>query len=516
MRMQTTPPPTAAPLDAELDSPGIIGFFNDFRSAIAKGVFADGSPTNLAQSDGLFKIVDDPTLAKYAAAEAGDAVDVRLPAEYSRAVYSTQLTYASDITFVRKALDVWYRYTIGVLPADSAVYLQRDVATLDGYAQAVYYKSVRGSCVIRRNIFSTPSGKKGTILACVFNSRPVVGQTLYPVKRSPTQGKGCTIDCSCQYYSGSNGSKCDTASGLCIAGTGSTFPSHTTPSTGTSTTRTTPSTTRTTTTPSTTTTTTTRSTTKTTTTPSTTTTRTTPSTTTTTTTPSTTTTTTTRRTTKTTTTRRTTTTTTTRRTTPATTRPTTTPPPKPVTNEIASKIVDRHNHYRSMVARGIVRDGKPGNKNCPTATNMNKLSYDWNEGVHAQRYADSCPTSQAATCNNLSFGQNVYIVESNTIPFGNAFESAVDTWFNEISKHGINYQMLFTETMMTKKNGPRRFTQLAWGVTRRIGCGAQRCGHRTVVVCRYQPAGNILGQYVYNKGNTCASCKHSCQNSLCP
>ncbi|VDL80507.1 unnamed protein product, partial [Nippostrongylus brasiliensis] len=91
---------------------------------------------------------------------------------------------------------------------------------------AVYYKSVRGSCVIRRNIFSTPSGKKGTILACVFNSRPVVGQTLYPVKRSPTQGKGCTIDCSCQYYSGSNGSKCDTASGLCIAGIGSTFPSY--------------------------------------------------------------------------------------------------------------------------------------------------------------------------------------------------------------------------------------------------------------------------------------------------
>ncbi|VDL68613.1 unnamed protein product [Nippostrongylus brasiliensis] len=85
---ETTPPPTAAPLDAELDSPGIIAFFNDFRSSIAKGVFADGSPTNLAQSDGLFKIVDDPTLAKYAAAEAGDAVDVRLPAEYSRAVYS--------------------------------------------------------------------------------------------------------------------------------------------------------------------------------------------------------------------------------------------------------------------------------------------------------------------------------------------------------------------------------------------------------------------------------------------
>ncbi|WKX88447.1 hypothetical protein Q1695_008241 [Nippostrongylus brasiliensis] len=164
------PSSTPAPLDVELDSTGIIAFFNGFRSAIAKGVFPDGSPTKLAQSEGLFKIVDDPTLAKYAAAVAVGTVDVRPPAEYSRAVYSTQLTYASDSTFVRKALDVWYRYAVDVLPADNATYLQRDVTTLEGYAQAVYYKSVRGSCVIRRNIFSTPSGKKGTILACVFNS----------------------------------------------------------------------------------------------------------------------------------------------------------------------------------------------------------------------------------------------------------------------------------------------------------------------------------------------------------
>ncbi|VDL84829.1 unnamed protein product [Nippostrongylus brasiliensis] len=114
-----------------------------------------------------------------------------------------------------------------------------------------------------------------------------------------------------------------------------------------------------------------------------------------------------------------------------------------------------------MVARGIVRDGKPGNKNCPSATNMQKLSYDWNEGVHAQRYADTCPTSQAATCNNPRFGQNVYIVESNAIPFGKAFESAVDTWFNEILINGINYQMLFTKMLMTKYLGPTRFSQVS-------------------------------------------------------
>ncbi|VDL68313.1 unnamed protein product, partial [Nippostrongylus brasiliensis] len=82
------PSSTPAPLDVELDSTGIIAFFNGFRSAIAKGVFPDGSPTKLAQSEGLFKIVDDPTLAKYAAAVAVGTVDVRPPAEYSRAVYS--------------------------------------------------------------------------------------------------------------------------------------------------------------------------------------------------------------------------------------------------------------------------------------------------------------------------------------------------------------------------------------------------------------------------------------------
>ncbi|VDL83865.1 unnamed protein product, partial [Nippostrongylus brasiliensis] len=157
----------------------------------------------------------------------------------------------------------------------------------------------------------------------------------------------------------------------------------------------------------------------------------------------------------------TTTTTTPSTTTTTTTRRTTTSPAQPVTREIARKITDRHNHYRSMVARGMVRCGKPGNKNCPPATNMQKLHYDWAVGIEAQWCADGCPTSQAAKCNNPRLGTNVYIADSNTVPFEKAFESAVDTWFNEILINGMNYQMLFTKMLMTKYLGPTRFTQVS-------------------------------------------------------
>ncbi|WKX88704.1 hypothetical protein Q1695_008379 [Nippostrongylus brasiliensis] len=466
-------------MDGELNSPGIIAFFNDFRSAIAKGVFADGSPTKLAQSDGLFKIVDDPTLAKYAAAEAGDAVNVRLPAEYSRAVYSTQLTYASDTTFVRKALDVWYRYAIGVLPADNATYLQRDVATLDGYAQAVYYKSVRGSCVIRRNIFSTPSGKKGTILACVFNSRPVVGQTLYPVKRSPTQGKGCTIDCSCQYYSGSNGSKCDTASGLCIAGIGSTFPSHTTPSTGTSTTRTTPSTTTTTTTASTKTT------------------RTTPSITTTTKKPHTKTT----------------------RTTPSITTTTKRPAydincPGNVGMDVSmrEKALLMLNYRRRELASNKVQHSDGAF--LPAGANLVTLKYHCDLESAAQAEANKCAASSGSGLEGTR--ENFYRKKARSKM--DALVDGIKSWWNEVRRvGGVNRNTLtFTSA---NQNSPVRFmTLMAWANVRSMGCGVRQCGRYYNVVCRFDPRGNIVNQAIYQKGKACSACPagfRRCVDNLC-
>jgi hypothetical protein len=46
------------------------------------------------------------------------------------------------------------------------------------------------------------------------------------------------------------------------------------------------------------------------------------------------------------------------------------------------------------------------------------------------------------------------------------------------------------------------FTQMVWKSTKRVGCAAQACGQGKwayqSVVCRYDPPGNIAGQYVAN------------------
>lgn len=41
--------------------------------------------------------------------------------------------------------------------------------------------------------------------------------------------------------------------------------------------------------------------------------------------------------------------------------------------------------------------------------------------------------------------------------------------------------------------------QIVWKATTAVGCGLARCGSATMAVCRYTPAGNLLGpQFVAN------------------
>ena len=41
------------------------------------------------------------------------------------------------------------------------------------------------------------------------------------------------------------------------------------------------------------------------------------------------------------------------------------------------------------------------------------------------------------------------------------------------------------------------YTQIVWRETRQLGCGMSQCGNREVWVCKYDPAGNMLGERPY-------------------
>jgi len=113
----------------------------------------------------------------------------------------------------------------------------------------------------------------------------------------------------------------------------------------------------------------------------------------------------------------------------------------------------------------------------------------------AQAYADTCPSGHA---NNLDAGENLYFA------WGSAkeqdpeqiYENAVRGWYNEIDDY--NYP---THSGDSEDSVIGHFTQVVWKDSTVIGCGMKtdcKSRYSTVVVCRYQPAGNYIGQNADN------------------
>ncbi|KAK6054189.1 hypothetical protein COOONC_08305 [Cooperia oncophora] len=91
----------------------------------------------------------------------------------------------------------------------------------------------------------------------------------------------------------------------------------------------------------------------------------------------------------------------------------------------------------------------------------------------------------------------------------NIYNLAIRTFWREVKLIGIDPGMMFTESLLQDFEAPLRFTQMAWASTYQVGCGVRLCGGTTaVVVCRYNPRGNIVNQNIYNVGTTCSQCRN--------
>ena len=67
---------------------------------------------------------------------------------------------------------------------------------------------------------------------------------------------------------------------------------------------------------------------------------------------------------------------------------------------------------------------------------------------------------------------------------------AVEMWANEVKNFSYSPKYTFeTDT--------GHYTQIVWRGTERIGCASAACERSKVVVCRYDPPGNYIGQPVY-------------------
>ncbi|KAK5976978.1 SCP domain-containing protein [Trichostrongylus colubriformis] len=190
-----------------------------------------------------------------------------------------------------------------------------------------------------------------------------------------------------------------------------------------------------------------------------------------------------------------------------------------ITEEIRLKIINMHNYRRSRLAQGLVPNGNTG-RNLPAGSNIFMMTYSMELERAAQAYANTCPSESSPSLTTM--GENFASISSDAKPFYDCVQEAIKSFWSQIKSESINSRVMFTEKLMTRPKGPLKFTQMAWATTHEVGCGAQRCGANTVVVCRYSPRGNIVNQSIYSQGPMCSACpKGGCiedsrQPGLCP
>ena len=69
-------------------------------------------------------------------------------------------------------------------------------------------------------------------------------------------------------------------------------------------------------------------------------------------------------------------------------------------------------------------------------------------------------------------------------------QGAVDMWESEKSNYVYSPEYVF-------ENNTGHYTQIVWRSSIRIGCASAACGRSSVVVCRYDPPGNYIGNEIF-------------------
>ena len=114
----------------------------------------------------------------------------------------------------------------------------------------------------------------------------------------------------------------------------------------------------------------------------------------------------------------------------------------------------------------------------------------WNDAlaISAQNHADTLAESGTMTHSQSGYGENIYA------SFEQAdYSDAVNVWFTE------NVYYNYASNSCTGGQDCEHYTQLIWEETTEVGCGRATIGtqNSTVIVCQYNPPGNIAGEQPY-------------------
>ncbi|KAM4835438.1 peptidase inhibitor 16 isoform 1-T1 [Thomomys bottae] len=162
-------------------------------------------------------------------------------------------------------------------------------------------------------------------------------------------------------------------------------------------------------------------------------------------------------------------------------------------------LVELHNRYRAQVT--------------PPASNMLQMRWDEELAAFAKAYAEKCVWGHNKERGRR--GENLFGItdEGMDVPL------AVEEWHQERQHYNLSAGACEEGQVCG------HYTQVVWSKTERIGCGSHFCEtlqgvedtNIHLLVCNYEPPGNVKGQRPYQEGTPCSQCPagYECKNSLC-
>lgn len=128
-----------------------------------------------------------------------------------------------------------------------------------------------------------------------------------------------------------------------------------------------------------------------------------------------------------------------------------------------------------------------------TALNIPPLVWSDTLAAHAQEWAGHLAQSGGNIRHSKSSGEGENLWQGTSGYF--SYKQMVDSWGAEkkLFKNGK-----FPHVSTTGKwQDAGHYTQIIWRNTTKVGCGKSRSGEYDILVCRYSPPGNYVGERAY-------------------
>jgi len=139
----------------------------------------------------------------------------------------------------------------------------------------------------------------------------------------------------------------------------------------------------------------------------------------------------------------------------------------PIESTDAELILKTHNEYR-------------------TAVGIDDIKWSEELAESAQAWADQLAVNCDFEHSDSGFGENIW---RGTEGFF-TLEDAVNSWGEEEEFYDVDSNECVGGDCL-------HYTQIVWENTTEVGCGTAVCNGFLVLVCQYNPAGNIIGQRPY-------------------